>query len=107
MPSSLNASLTTSHCQMRPLKWRASSVMCLRRRARSSSAVKSPVVSQAGSWLCQSRVWPRTSWPLARAKSTSLSACFQSYWPRLGSTTSHFMTFSGVTELNSLAAFAR
>ena len=65
-----------------------------------------PVVSQFGSWLCQTSVWPRTRWWFARANATSWSACEKSSTPCVGSTTCHFMTFSGVTELNSDATRA-
>src|SRR4051794_31011147 len=101
---SWKASFTTSHCQILPLKWLTSSVMCFFRIARSSvlSIVPfaTPVVSHDGSWLCQTRVWPRTSWWFAFAKATRRSAGAQLYWPRGGSTVSHFISFSGGTVEN-------
>src|SRR3954452_10419652 len=108
VPSSLNDSLTTSHCQILPLKCLTWSVMCRFRTARSSALDNvvdceppaAVVPSHFGSWLCQTSVWPRTSWPFRRAEATSSSAGAQLYLPRVGSTTSHFMTFSGVTVLN-------
>jgi hypothetical protein len=65
-----------------------------------------PVVSQVGSWLCQSRVWPRTSCPLASAKLTRRSAPDQSKTPCVGSTTCHFISLPGVTTENWLARTA-
>ena len=59
------------------------------------------MVSHAGSWLCQTSVWPRTIWRCARAWATSRSAAEKSRTPRSGSTLSHFIAFSGVTLLNS------
>src|SRR6266571_4801347 len=83
---SVKNSLATSHCQIFPLKWVASSVMCLCRRSRSCALVMvpslTPVVSQPGSWLCHIKVCPRTSWPCCWAKVTRRSAADQSYVPR-------------------------
>ena len=62
-----------------------------------------PVVSQAGSWLCHNRVWPRTSWPCCSANFDQFVARTEVELPRVGSTTSHFITFSGVTVLYWLA----
>jgi hypothetical protein len=79
--------------------------------SRSSSGVISPdstpPVSQAGSWLCQTSTWPRTAWRLSRAKATSSSAGPKFSWPGCGSIVSHFMTFSAVTLLNSVAIRSR
>src|SRR3954454_16834514 len=81
--------------------------MCSRRMARNSARLQVPEVSQAGSWLCQAKVCPRTFCPCCRAKVTSSSAWVKSYRPRSGWTTSHFITFSGVTLENSLPTSSR
>ena len=81
--------------------------MCCRSTGRSSAAVQSREVSQAGSWLCQTSVWPRTFCLCARANATSVSAWVKSKRPCSGSTTSHFITFSGVTVSNSAPTAAR
>ena len=107
MPSSLKASLTTSQAQTLPRKCPASVRMCCRSTGRSSAAVQSREVSQAGSWLCQTSVWPRTFCLCARANATSVSAWVKSKRPCSGSTTSHFITFSGVTVSNSAPTAAR
>src|SRR5262249_5652004 len=57
--------------------------------------------TQPGSWLCQTRLWPRIVSLLAVAKFTIWSAAPKLNWPWLGSVVSHFISFSGVTELNS------
>jgi hypothetical protein len=66
---SVKNSFATSHCQILPLKWVTSSVMCFFSSARSSSLpivpFCTPVVSQAGIWLCHKSTWPRTNWPWA------------------------------------------
>jgi hypothetical protein len=69
-------------------------------RVRSWSAVQVPEVSQPGSWLCQTRVWPRTCMSWDWAKLTTASAPDQLYEPRLGSTDSHFISLPGVIESN-------
>ena len=80
--ASVKNSFATSHCQIWPLKWVTSSVTCLCTRSRSWALLMvplpTPVVSQFGSWLCQSSVWPRTSWSCWRAKATRRSAPDQS-----------------------------
>src|SRR3954469_15951563 len=91
---------------MRPRKWPASSKMWRRRMSLRCSGVNVPEVSHVGSWLCQTSVCPRTAWWLARAKRTSASPWLKSVTPCWGSTDSHFMTFSGVTMLNSRAIAA-
>src|SRR5450830_112186 len=81
--------------------------MCSRRISRSSSGVKLPCSSHTGFWLCQSRAWPRTCCPCSSAKATTASAAAKSYWSRPGWMSSHFIWFSGVTELNSAASTPR
>src|SRR5436189_196994 len=49
-------------------------MMWSRRIAMTSSRVNVPPVSQPGSWLCHTSVWPRTAMPLAWANATSASA---------------------------------
>src|SRR5215467_10933132 len=61
-------------------------------------------LTQPGSCECQTRLWPRMRWPCDPAKLTIWSAPDQLNWLRLGSTTPHFISFSGVTELNWAAA---
>ena len=56
--------------------------MCWCRIASSSSSVNVPEVSHAGSWLCHTSVWPRTTWRWARAWATSRSAAEKSRTPR-------------------------
>ena len=58
VPSSLNASLTTSHFFTSPLNAFMVVRMCVRMIVRSSAAVKVPLFTQLGSWLCQTSVWP-------------------------------------------------
>ena len=65
-----------------------------------------PVVSQSGSWLCHSSVWPRMSWLFAWANATSWSAWDQSKIPCCGSTICHFIPLPGVTTENWLPAIA-
>jgi len=43
---------------------------------------------------------------VGEAKVTRSSAGFQLNWPRTGSISDHFMTFSGVTAVNSLPTMA-
>src|SRR2546430_10301567 len=56
--------------------------------------------TQPGSCECQTRLWPRMRMLCDCAKLTIWSAPDQLSWPRLGSTTPHFISFSGVVELN-------
>ncbi len=58
-------------------------------------------LTQSGSWECQTRVWPRMRWPCAVAWLTIESAGAKLNDPREGSVVSHFISFSGVTILNS------
>ena len=58
--------------------------------------VRGSVKTQAGIWLCQTRVWPRTRMPLAWAKATCASALVKVKLSALGSVASHFMSFSEV-----------
>src|SRR5437879_1736258 len=67
----------------------------------SSEAEKLPFLSQEGSCEYQARVWPRTPCLWAAACATRRSAAAQLKLPRVGSTASHFIAFSAVTELNS------
>src|SRR5690349_21789191 len=105
---SQTASLTTSHCQILPLKWVTTSVMCFLRSAWSSVLLivpaVTPSVSHFGSWLCQTSTWPRTSWWFCWANLMKASAGPQLYVPRVGSRVSHFMTFSAVTVENWVEA---
>ena len=58
-------------------------------------------LTQPGSWECQTRVWPRTRCPREVARLTIWSAGPKVNEPRDRSVASHFISFSGVTELNS------
>ena len=58
-------------------------------------------LTQPGSWECQTRVWPRTFMPLLCAWLTILSAPVKVNESRDGSVASHFISFSGVTPVNS------
>ena len=62
---------------------------------------KLPSDTQAGSWLCQTSVWQWICLPEERASATTSSAPLNEKLFRVGSTTSHFMAFSGVTDPNS------
>src|SRR5690348_10172880 len=103
LPSVKN-SLATSHCQILPLKWVTSSVTCLCSRSLSSALLivppLTPVVSHVGNWLCQASVCPRTNWSCCWANVTRRSPPDQSYVPRVGSTTCHFISLPGVTVEN-------
>src|SRR5215831_1160604 len=100
VPLSLNGSLTTSHTATRPLYRPTSVAMCCFMIEVRVAALKLPPVSQPGSCECQTRLWPRMRWLCDWAKLTIWSAPDQLNWPRVGSTTPHFISFSGVTELN-------
>jgi hypothetical protein len=58
--------------------------------------VAGSVKTQAGVWLCQASVCPRTNIPLACAKATCWSAFANVKFPCWGSVASHFMSFSEV-----------
>src|SRR3569623_2122638 len=94
-------SLTTSQPGTSLPKWVTSAVMWLCIRWISSARLSAvgviglPLASlntQAGTWLCQTSVWPRTCMSLALAKATSASACAKSMLPSVGSVVSHFMS---------------
>ncbi len=55
----------------------------------------------SGCCECQARVWPRTRIPWLRAWLTIRSALLYENRPWLGSVASIFISFSGVTMLNS------
>ena len=107
---SVRNSLQTSQCQILPRKRETSVVMCWCSRSRSWVSLivplPTPVVSQVGSWLCQTRVCPRISWSLALANATSWSAPDQSNAPWVGATTCHFISLPGVTRENWPATMA-
>jgi hypothetical protein len=75
--------------------------MCSRRMAITSSRVKLPPVSQPGSWLCQTRVWPRTAMWFASANCTSASASVKLKVVRDGRRASILNAFSATSMLNS------
>ncbi len=79
--------------------------MCSRVAAASSFADE--IVSQPGYCACQTSVWPRTSCPAPRAASTISSPGPKSKRPRDGSTVSHFISFSGVSDENCVATSSR
>ena len=56
MPSSLNGSLTTSHCATRPAKWPATLVTWSTSTCRCAAVVRSVLYPRHGSWLCDTRV---------------------------------------------------
>ncbi len=58
--------------------------------------------TQPGICWYQTKVWPRIDMPRLRAWLTIWSAGPKLNWLRLGSTVSHFISFSGVTLLNSV-----
>ena len=106
-PSSLNASLTTSHettagsAAYRPTSVAMWSCMAVRRAGAASPC------THDGVWLCQTSVWPCTCWPFCRANATTWSAPARFHPPSDGSVASHFIAFSAVTWLNSAAASER
>ena len=59
--------------------------------------------TQPGSWKCHTNVWPRIFWFASRARATISSAASNWNSPSDGSTTSHFISFSGVTVENCAA----
>ncbi len=63
--------------------------------------------TQPGVCWCQISVWPWTCWLFCVAKLTMASAPEKLNWPWLGSVESHFIAFSAVTWLNSVAAMLR
>ena len=65
------------------------------------SRVKLPEVSQPGSWLCQTSVWPRTAMPFVSAKAMSASASVKLYVVAEGRSASILKAFSATTMLNS------
>ncbi len=81
--------------------------MCSFRIARSSASVKSPFCSQEGFWLCHRSVCPGTTCLFFSANSTMASARPKLYRLRSGWMKSHFIWFSGDTELNSAASRRR
>ncbi len=90
------ASLTTSQVSTRSLKCPMTWVMCLRMAAVTLSLPVMELI-QPGSWLCHTRVWPLTFMLFWRAQFTMLSAEPQLKFPALGSSESHFISFSAVT----------
>src|SRR5579859_6692632 len=62
------------------------------------------LLTQPGSWLCQTRLWPRTRSLCEVAKLTIASPGPKLYEPLDGSMVSHFISFSGVTMLNWVPA---
>ncbi|CAG7612886.1 hypothetical protein SBRY_100087 [Actinacidiphila bryophytorum] len=62
--------------------------------------------TQEGSWLCQTRVWPRIRCPCDWAWETIWSPGPKLKFPRDGSVVSHFISFSGVIMLNSRSRIA-
>src|SRR2546423_2424836 len=66
------------------------------------SVLASPIeLTQPGSWLCHTSVWPRIRCPWAWAWDTIWSAGPKLKLPRDGSVVAHFISFSGVIMLNS------
>ncbi len=63
-------------------------------------------LTQPGSWLCQTRLWPRTRMPLACAYCTSWSPGPKLYEPSDGSVVSHFISLPGVSMSNCASAMA-
>ncbi len=59
-----------------------------------------------GCWECQARVCPRTRMPCWAAHVEIASPAPNENWPWRGSVASGFISFSGVTMLNSRAASA-
>jgi hypothetical protein len=68
------------------------------------SAVPLNVCIHPGCWLCHASVWPRTRSPLLRAHWAMRSPLAKLNWLRFGSVASIFISFSGVTMLNSRRA---
>src|SRR5215467_2514087 len=103
-PSPLNGSLTTSHSAILPLYRPTSVAMWLAISLSTAVDVGNVVLlTKPGSWFCHTRLWPRIRMLLVWAKATTWSA-----GPKLklfcdGSTLPHFISFSGVTELNCAA----
>lgn len=60
-------------------------------------------LTQPGSWECQTSVWPRIFMFLACAWATIWSAAAKLNELRVPSVASHFISFSGVTALNSVS----
>ena len=62
--------------------------------------------TQAGSWECQTSVWPLTFMPFCWAKAAIASPPpnVNTFW--VGSVASHFISFSGVAKSNAAAAVA-
>ena len=54
------------------------------------------VNTHAGTWLCQTSVWPRTCMPFAFASATWASAVAKVKLPSVGWSELHFMSFSDV-----------
>ncbi len=63
--------------------------------------------TQFGVWLCQTSVCPCTCWPFCSAKAMIWSAPLKLNWFGLDSVASHFIAFSAVIWLNSVAAMLR
>ncbi|CAG7612685.1 hypothetical protein SBRY_100054 [Actinacidiphila bryophytorum] len=87
-----------------PLKWFISVVMWLSIADCRSDADR--LETQEGSWLCQTRVWPRIRCPCDWAWETIWSPGPKLKFPRDGSVVSHFISFSGVIMLNSRSRIA-
>ena len=66
-----------------------------------SSRVNVPLVSQFGSWLCHTSVWPRMAIPLAWANETSASASVKLYVVRAVCSASNLKAFSATSRLYS------
>ena len=59
---------------------------------RTSSAVQSPSSTHGASWLCQTRVWQRRSWPFSSAMLVTTSPSVKLNTPCSGSVKSHWIT---------------
>src|SRR5437660_1084484 len=100
-PSPLNGSLTTSHSAIFPLYRPTSVAMWLVISLSTAVAVGNVVLfTKTGSWFCHTRLWPRMRMLFAWANATTWSAGPQCKLFCEGSTDPHFISFSGVTELN-------
>ena len=75
--------------------------------AAETSAALVRLLTQEGSWLCQTSVWPLTFILFCCAKLTTWSAGPKVNVPRDASVASHFISFSGVTKLNSFAVLVK
>ncbi|GAA3049708.1 hypothetical protein GCM10020229_71410 [Kitasatospora albolonga] len=62
------------------------------------------LLTQEGSWLCQTSVWPRVFMELAWAKESSRSPGPKLKLPGEDSTVSHFISLVGVSTPNWLLA---